>query len=158
LSYTNRPDPQSDLDAKFSVQYCVAKALLSGKVVLEDFENHAYRDTQVQSVLPRVRSEIYTGKMFDPADPFDAELKLTLNDGRMLFAKVDRPLGRTAEIPIPFERLQAKFENCAGRVLSPDAVAEVLQLFDFIDKNLTVREFVQALATTRAAADERRVA
>ncbi len=158
LSYTNRPDPQSDLDAKFSVQYCAVKALLSGKVVLEDFENHAYRDAPVQSVLPRVRSEKYTGKMFDPADPFDAELQLTLSDGRTLFAKVDRPLGRTSEIPIPYERLQAKFENCAGRVLSLDAVARALQLIDFIDKNVTVREFVQVLATTSAAVGEWRVA
>src|SRR5690606_26237680 len=28
LEHTNRPAPQSDLDAKFSVQYCVARALV----------------------------------------------------------------------------------------------------------------------------------
>ena len=158
LSYTNRPDPQGDLDAKFSVQYCVVKALLSGKVVLEDFENHAYRDAVVQSLLPRVRSEQYTGKMFDPADPFDAELKLTLADGHTLFAKVDRPLGRTAEIPIPYGRLQAKFENCAGRVLASDAVVKALQVIDLIDKNVSVLNLTQALETVPAAAGERRVA
>jgi 2-methylcitrate dehydratase PrpD len=158
LSYTNRPDPQSDLDAKFSVQYCAVKALLSGKVVLEDFENHAYRDAVMQSVLPRVRSEKYTGKMFDPADPFDAELKLTLTDGRMLFAKVDRPLGRTSEIPIPYERLKAKFENCAGRVLSAGAVAKTLQLIDSIEEIMSARELTQALQPTPEAQSPRKVA
>jgi 2-methylcitrate dehydratase PrpD len=158
LSYTHRPDPQGDLDAKFSVQYCAVKALLSGRVVLEDFENQAYRDAMVQSVLPRVRSEQYTGKMFDPADPFDAELKLTLTDGRTLFAKVDRPLGRTSEIPIPYEQLQAKFENCAGRVLAQDAVVKSLQLIDLMDKNSSVLHLTQALETIPAADGERRVA
>ena len=32
LAHTNRPDPRSALDAKFSVQYCVARALMHGGV------------------------------------------------------------------------------------------------------------------------------
>ena len=158
LSYTNRPDPASDLDAKFSVQYCAVKALLCGQVVLEDFEMSAYCDAVVQSVLPRVRSEIYTGKMFDPTDPFDAELKLTLTDGCTLHAKVDRPLGRTSEIPIPYERLQAKFANCAGRVLPADAVEKSSRLMDSMDKTISVRELSRALETAQAQTGERRVA
>ncbi len=158
LSYTNRPNPSSDLDAKFSVQYCVVKSLLTGKVVLEDFENSAYRDSVVQGVLARVRSEIYTGKMFDPADPFDAELKLTLTDGRALFAKVDRPLGRTSEIPIPYERLQAKFENCAGRVLPDAAVAAASRCIDLLDQQASVRDLSRALEAASSHAGARRVA
>jgi 2-methylcitrate dehydratase PrpD len=158
LSYTNRPDPKSDLDAKFSVQYCATRALLNGKVVLEDFENAAYRDTVIQKVLPRVRSENFTGKMFDPDDPFDAELKLTLSDGRTLFAKVDRPLGRTSEIPIPYERLKAKFENCAGRVLLHDAVANASQVIDSMDISGTVRDLTDVLEATPVTGDTRRVA
>lgn len=157
LSCTNRPAPASDLDAKFSVQYCVVKALLKGQVVLEDFENHAYRYAVVQSVLARVRSEIYTGKMFDPADPFDAELKLTLADGRALYAKVDRPLGRTSEIPIPYERLQAKFANCAGRVLPAAAVAAASRCIDLLDRDASVRDLSPALEVA-SNAGERRVA
>ena len=145
LSYTNRPNPQSDLDAKFSVQYCVVKALLSGRVVLEDFENSAFRDAMVQGVLRRVRSEVYTGKMFDPADPFDAELRLTLNDGRTLFAKVDRPLGRTSDIPIPYERLKAKFENCAGRALPGAAVTDAMQFIDSFEEIKSMAEFTRTL-------------
>ena len=151
LSYTNRPDPASDLDAKFSVQYCVVRALLSGRVVLEDFEREAYRDTVVQKVLARVRSEIYTGKMFDPADPFDAEVKLTLADGRALFAKVDRPLGRTSAIPIPYERLREKFSNCAGRVLPADAVADASRVLDALDQSAGVADLTQALQLRDAA-------
>ncbi len=152
LSYTNRPNPASDLDAKFSVQYCVARALLAGKVVLEDFEHEAFRDAAVQSVLARVRSEIYTGKMFDPADPFDAEVKLTLADGRTLFAKVDRPLGRTSAIPIPYERLREKYANCAGRVLPADAVAAASKVLDALDQSASVADLTRALHARDGAA------
>ncbi len=152
LSYTNRPDPQSDLDAKFSVQYCTVRALTKGQVVLDYFENNSFKDAGVQGVLPRVRSENYTGKMFDPDDPFDAELKLTLNDGRVLPTKVDRPLGRTSDIPIPHERLQAKFEDCAGRVLTREAVAKALLVVDFADKSGTVKDLTRVLETASASA------
>jgi 2-methylcitrate dehydratase PrpD len=150
LSYTNRPDPQSDLDAKFSVQYCTVRALTKGQVALDYFENSSYKDAGVQSLLPRVRAENYTGKMFDPDDPFDAELKLTLNDGRVLLTKVDRPLGRTSDIPIPHERLQAKFEDCAARVLTREAVAKALQVIDFADKSGAVKDLTRALETSSA--------
>src|SRR6185437_13615277 len=38
LKHTNRPDPRSNLDAKFSVQYCLARGLVSGHVSIEHFE------------------------------------------------------------------------------------------------------------------------
>jgi hypothetical protein len=41
----------------------------------------------------------------------------------VLGAKVDRPLGRTAENPIGREALDAKFLDCASRVLTPSAAA-----------------------------------
>lgn len=148
LSYTNRPQPRSDLDAKFSVQYCVTRALTTGKVVLNYFENNAYKNPVPQAVLPRVRSETFTGKTFDPDDPFDAEPKLTLNDGSVLRSKVDRPLGRTSDIPIPHEHLRAKFADCAGLVLKPNAVAKALEVIDFSEKSGSVPNLARTLEAT----------
>jgi 2-methylcitrate dehydratase PrpD len=128
LMHTDRADPRSELEAKFSVQYCVARALLDGKVVLEHFEGDAYDEPAVQELLPRVHAIPYTGPLFDPEDPFDAEVRITLTDGSSLAAKVDRPLGRTAQNPIPFEHLQEKFQNCAQRVVSAEAAAAAARL------------------------------
>jgi 2-methylcitrate dehydratase PrpD len=54
LAHTNRPDPGSALEAKFSVQYCVARALLNGRLAFEHFDGEAYRDPAVRALLPRV--------------------------------------------------------------------------------------------------------
>lgn len=123
LAHTDRPRPQSALDAKFSVQYCVARALVHGQVILDHFEGEAYRDPTMQSVLPRVHATPYHGPFFCEDDPFDAEVRVTLRGGQVHEAKVDRPLGRTSENPIPREQLDAKFVDCASRVLSPEAAA-----------------------------------
>ena len=145
LAHTDRPDPDSALAAKFSVQYCVARALLHGKVVLDHFEGETFREPVVRELLPRVHAAPYAGKPFDEDDPFDAEVKITLKDGRAFTEKVDRPLGRTSDNPIAPEHMKAKFEDCATRVLSPKAAAAVVRMIDGFEKTGTVRELTALL-------------
>lgn len=149
LAHTDRPDPRSALDAKFSVQYCVARALLSGRVLLEHFDEDAYHHPVVRDLLPRVHAAPYMGKLFDPADPFDAEVKVTLTDGRTFVNKVDRPLGRTSSNAIAFEQMQEKFENCAGRILTPEAVAAVSRAVAAFEELPSVRDFTTLLEPSR---------
>jgi 2-methylcitrate dehydratase PrpD len=152
LAHTDRPDPDSALAAKFSVQYCVARALLHGKVVLDHFEGDTYREPVVRELLPRVHAAPYAGKPFDADDPFDAEVKITLKDGRAFSEKVDRPLGRTSDNPIAPEHMKAKFEDCATRVLSPKAAAAVVRAIDGFEKSASVRELTVLLDPAGAGA------
>jgi 2-methylcitrate dehydratase PrpD len=145
LAHTDRPDPNSALDAKFSVQYCVARALLDGKVVLGHFEGSAYRDPVVRDLLRRVHAVPFTGKRFSSADPFDAEVKVTLTDGRTFSAAVEYPLGRTSANPIAPEHLKAKFENCAVRVLEPDAAAVASRAIGSFEEVESLRDFTRLI-------------
>lgn len=145
LAHTNRPAPNSALDAKFSVQYCVARALLHGKVAFEHFEGDAWRDPVVHGLLPRIHAAPFTAAQFPPDNHNGAEIKVTLVDGRTYSAKVERALGRTAQNPIPLEQLQAKFEDCALRVLTPEAVRAVARMIDSFEELGSVREFTALL-------------
>jgi len=151
LAHTDRPDPDSTLAAKFSVQYCVARALMHGKVVLEHFEGDAWRDPAVRDLLSRVHAAPYAGKPFAEDDPFDAEVKVTLADGRAYSEKVDRPLGRTSDNPIPPEYLRAKFENCTSRVLTPQAVAAACRSIDSFEELGSMRDFTRLLEPAAVA-------
>jgi 2-methylcitrate dehydratase PrpD len=145
LAYTDRADPASALDAKFSVQYCVACALLHGEVVLEHFEAEAHRDSVVRSLLPRIHAEPYTGRQFSADDPFDADVKVTLTDGRVFSAAVERPLGRTSDNPIAPGHLSAKFENCARRVLTTESAASVARTIESFEAVDSIRNFTALL-------------
>ncbi len=145
LAHTDRPDPDSPLAAKFSVQYCVARAALDGKVVLEHFEGDAHREPAVRDLLKRVRAMPYSGKPFAVDDPFDAEVTITLTDGRSFTEKVDRPLGRTSDNAIAYEHMKAKFENCAARVLAPAAVAAACRALESLEKLGSTRELTALL-------------
>jgi 2-methylcitrate dehydratase PrpD len=156
LAHTDRPDPRSDLAAKFSVQYCVARALLHGHVVLDHFERDAWRDAKVRELLPRVHAAPYTGRLFDEDDPFDAEVKVTLTDGRVLSEKVDRPLGRTTDNPIAPEHLVAKFADCASQVLAPDRIAAARAAIESFERVESIRDFTAHLQRSTMSEDKKR--
>jgi 2-methylcitrate dehydratase PrpD len=150
LEHTNRPDPQSTYDAKFSVQYCLARALVDRKVTIEHFEGDSYKDPEVRRVTALVQAAPYTTAQFPEENHFGAEVKVTLKGGRVLGGTVDQPYGRTAQTPLPPERLKDKFENCALRALSPGAVAAVHAAIADFEKLADVRAMNNAMVAEPA--------
>ncbi|MCW5605589.1 MAG: MmgE/PrpD family protein, partial [Burkholderiales bacterium] len=67
LEHTNRPDPQSSLDAKFSVQYTLARALKDRTVKIEQFEGDNWKDPATRAILPKIHVAPYTTAQF-PAE------------------------------------------------------------------------------------------
>ena len=146
LEHTNRPDPQSTKDAKFSVQYCLARALVDRKVAIEHFEGEAYKDAEVRKVTGLVEAAPYTTQQFPAENHFGAEVKVTLRGGTVLSSKVDQPLGRTTANALPQARLREKFENCANRALPPDATSIVYAAIMALDTLADVRAVNNAMA------------
>ena len=130
LTHTDRPDPQGNLDAKFSVQYCVSRAVVEGRVGIEHFEGEAWRDPAVRQLMGRVQSAVHLPGQFAADNHFGAEVRITLDDGRVLADRVDIQLGRTAANPIPPAQLRAKFLDCAGRALPRKQVQALAGQFD----------------------------
>ena len=128
LAHTNRPHPRSALDAKFSVQYCLARALTDHRVVLSHFEGDAYADPRVAEVLERVEAAPHPQMDAGSTDHFGAEVTIYTRDGRRLSRSVDRPLGRTSANPLPRELLEAKFLDCAGRAVRANTARDALHL------------------------------
>ncbi|HUB44441.1 MAG TPA: MmgE/PrpD family protein [Acetobacteraceae bacterium] len=128
LAHTNRPMPNSDLDAKFSVQYCLARALTNRAVKLEHFFDDSYRDADVQALLPRIHAAPHPEMRLDNSgEHFGAEVRVTLTDGRVLSQRVGQAIGRGVDNPLPAELLEAKFLDCASRALSAEKAQRLLE-------------------------------
>jgi 2-methylcitrate dehydratase PrpD len=158
LEHTNRPDPQSTKDAKFSVQYCVARALMDRKIVIEHFEGDAYNDRDVRHLMNVVDSGVYTTEQFPADNHFGAEVRVTLRGGTVLTEKVDQALGRTSDNPLPPERLKEKFHNCARRALSAEATAAVFAAIDTFEQLADVRAVHNAMTAEPAQRGSARIA
>ena len=151
LEHTNRPDPQSGLEAKFSVQYCLARALTDRAIRVEHFEGDAVRDPAVRAILPRVHADAYTTAQFPADNHFGAEVKVTTVDGEVFAGKIDQALGRTSANPVPAVRLREKFENCIGRALPGPRAKALADMVERLDTLADMRALSALLAAPQPA-------
>ena len=141
LEHTNRPDPHSGLAAKFSVQYCLARALTDRAIRIEHFEGDAWGDPAVRAVLPRVHAAAYTAAQFPEDNHYGAEVKVTTTDGTALSGKIDEAAGRTSGNPLSRERLREKFDDCVARALPRSRAAALADMIERLDGVSDVRTF-----------------
>lgn len=154
LKHTNRPHPDSPLDAKFSLQYVIARALIDHHVGIADFVGDAHRDARVQELLPRVHVAPYDDTQFSPENHFGGAVRVTLRDGTVETARVEQALGRTSDNPVPPDRLRSKFALCAATVLRDDAVAPIADAIERIDTLADMRTLTNLVMTGSVAQEK----
>lgn len=115
LRNIDRPKPRDGLDAKFSTQYLTARALIAGTVGFADFEEPLLSDGATSALAARVRLVAH-----EEGDLSLGHVTLRLADGRSLTASASVAMGRGPSNPMTEAQFRAKFDDCAGRVLSPD--------------------------------------
>jgi 2-methylcitrate dehydratase PrpD len=130
LMYT---DPKQEMEARFSMNYCVAVALLNGKVSLSDFTPEAVHRPEVRALLPRVSMEGYPKDAEGPDPTVRLPHKVTtkLKNGKVI--ETERVWARgTIHDPFTDADLEAKFRDCCEGFLGADdleAVQEMLTDF-----------------------------
>jgi 2-methylcitrate dehydratase PrpD len=127
LPHTDNPDPGTALEAKFSMQYCVARALLDGEPRLAHFEGDAPFDPPVRRLMERVSAGAHPEMAHSADQAFGAEVIVEMNDGRRLSERVAHMPGRGPLHPMTRQELRDKFMDCAARSLP---AARALQLFE----------------------------
>jgi len=151
LPHTDNPDPQTPLAAKFSIQYCVARALLDRTVRLEHFERDAHHDPQVRGVMARVHAHPH-GELTD-ATQWGAEVVVTTTDGRRLASRIDTYERRAPDArPMTRDELWVKFADCAQRALPQAQIAPAFDRLSRIDGLATIAELTAFLELHRDAA------
>jgi 2-methylcitrate dehydratase PrpD len=123
--------PESEFEARFSMQYCVAVALKAGTVGLGDFTPAAVKRPEIRALFPLVEMRRH-GPEFDEgseADPTPSIVTISLKDGRSFEARQAIPKGDAANPLNDAERL-AKFEDCCRGFL---AAGDIARLKDAIE-------------------------
>ena len=117
VSYDNLryADPKTDTEARFSMQWAIALALLQGRLRLADFTPAALRRRELRAWLPRIRMRRTRPGKAHPSMENGREPALTtvlLKSGKKLSRYAQRPKG-TLQIPLSAKELDQKFEDCA---------------------------------------------
>lgn len=113
--------PATAIDAKFSIPFTIALALVRGRVGLDDFDAAALSDPDVLALAARV--EIVERPDWGRDRAAAGALSLTLGTGEVLNDERLTALGAPAN-PLGAAALEAKFADCAARARSPLSGAE----------------------------------
>lgn len=126
LDIIDNAHPEGAYQAKFSLQYTVAHALVHGSVRLNAFLPERLNDAAVRALMPKidctadpVLSKGYPGQRA-------AQVEVELNDGRT-FAHFQPYRKGDPELPLTDEELDGKFLELAEPVIGKTAATGLLQ-------------------------------
>jgi 2-methylcitrate dehydratase PrpD len=132
--------PSTPLEAKFSMPFCAAAALVFGPPSLETFEESKIRDPRIQKLLPAVTLRV--NPSFDASAPLSqANVTVKLKDGRTVSARADGARGYPGRLSD--EELGTKFMACARRVLSESAAARALDAVRRMEEMQNISELTE---------------
>jgi 2-methylcitrate dehydratase PrpD len=112
--------PQDSLQAKFSMEFCMAVLLLYGKAGLGEFTDEVVRRREVQAMIQRVNFGVHPEAEKAGYNRMTSILDLHLRDGQVLHGRADFAKGSPAN-PMSFDEVAAKFEDCARYAKWPAA-------------------------------------
>ncbi len=106
------PDPQDEMQARFSMHYCVALALLQDRLSLADFTPAAVGRREVRRLLPLTTMRSYD-KSEEAAGRQPHRVTIRLKDGRLLRAERREAKGSVAD-PFDDADRKTKFADCCA--------------------------------------------
>jgi 2-methylcitrate dehydratase PrpD len=136
-------NPQTATEAKFSMEYALAAAILYGRVGLAQFEESCIRDPLIRDLMAKTEMKIdeeLAALGFVGHAP--AKLRLRLKDGRVLESRCDMARGNP-QIPLGDEGLKEKFLECATKVIDHKSAARLLEALFALEKNEDIRSVVK---------------
>jgi len=117
--------PQTGLEAKFSIEFAIASALVAREVGLKQLTDDFVLRPEVQAQFDKVKTEIVNTQCpLDPAFAYTDRVVMKLKDGRVLDSgEIRFPLGN-AENPMSEQGMKAKFLDCCASGRAAGATLE----------------------------------
>ncbi len=146
------PVPRDELEARFSMEYCIATAILNGAVTVADFSPEAVARADVRALLPRIRMSPLAAPEVSVAavHPQPETVTIQLTDGCELTKTMTQVRGSPA-LPLNEAELMAKFDACVSGFLDPTdrvSLKTALMKLDVLDD---IRDITRHLSITMHA-------
>ena len=117
--------PADELQAKFSMEFCMACCLLYRKAGLQEFTKEVVNRPEVKAMIERVHFGVNPEAEAAGYNKMTTILAIKLKDGRTLTGRADFGKGSPAN-PMNFDDVAAKFLDCAGYAKWPSQKAAAI--------------------------------
>jgi 2-methylcitrate dehydratase PrpD len=136
--------PRNSLEAKFSIEYCMAIALLEGEVGLKQFADDKVLAQECQELMPKVRYLHPPGWEGATALSRPQTVAIKLRDRREYSCEVSWARG-SPQNPLTDSQIEDKFRHCASSVLSSTDAERCLDLILNLEQLEDMGELVDLL-------------
>ena len=137
--------PKNELQAKFSMEFCMAILLLERKGGLEQFTDEVVNRPDVQAMIQKVEFAVHPEAEAAGFDKMTTIIEIELDDGKVIKGQADFGKGSPAN-PMSDDELAEKFRQCAewGK-LPKDRIKTVLDIIWNIEALKDVNELTKLL-------------
>lgn len=145
LVYEN---PKDSLQAKFSLNFAVAVAIVDGKAGLRQFTTERVRDPKVKSLMKRVELVRRPARKEKHEISIDTEIEITMTGGSIRRAEASVARGHP-KFPASRAEIEDKFRECTDGVLPPRQIAQFLKNFWTLERASSIAAWLRPLRPRR---------
>lgn len=142
-----RKTPETLMDARFSLPFVVALALVKGRMSISDFSTEALQDQQILALADRIEpiaDPAYNWHLKLPA----GKIEVITHDGHVI-ERLGTDVPGTPERPMTWEELLQKFNDCAEASIQPVPLESIKKVQDLVMTLETCNEITQVLELVR---------
>lgn len=120
--------PKNNLQAKFSMEFCMAILLVDGKAGLNEFTDAVVNRPDVQAMIDRIRFSTDPEAEAAGYDKMTTILKIHLKGGRVITGRADFGKGSPSN-PMTYDEVAEKFQGCADYAKWPaDRARKIIEM------------------------------
>jgi len=105
------PEPKTGVEGRFSLAYCLSRALINGKLRINDFTDDSVKDPDTLKLMRKIKFIAQKQDRLNGVFGYQ-EIILKMNDGNIYSCKVEHPKGEPQNPQTP-EELETKYRDCA---------------------------------------------
>jgi 2-methylcitrate dehydratase PrpD len=140
------------VDAQFSIQYCVANALLRRSAKLKHFDEPYIMDPKIMGLIKKIH--ITPDPLLEERGHTALEMRVMTRDGSIYHKSVDIARGFPKN-PLTKEEHNERFQDCmnySGKPLPPENIKKIVSLVNSLEEVKDVRSLIPLLLTGKCPA------
>jgi 2-methylcitrate dehydratase PrpD len=146
--YLKYPRPRSALEAKYSMQYCLAATLLDGRLKVGSFSDERTSDLAITALMSKIEMQVweeYARHGYNPAHaPYGCRLSVRLRDGTKLVRQADRGPWEPST-PLAWTDVVEKFRGNAETTMTAREIEAVVASVERLERLDDIRALMNLL-------------
>ncbi len=139
--------PENALQAKFSIEFCLAAVLREIDVGIREFSDEYVTSEETRAVIPKIHRAFEPNLFGEEYAGYGARVIVETESGDQFERSMRRAPGSQSN-PVPEERWETKFTECARTVLSDKSIDTLHDAIFTLEEPDSFNQFISVLRTT----------